>query len=267
MPGAAVTWLCEHVLLDILSETDTFQHLLRKIVVLSGMLFFAHPHFFFWYNLYRIMTDEGGSDISRYFFIAANFGTMSVWALSYLYARAVKHASVVLLDVWLAGTLFNITAVQFCSTYDNTIPLMCTALCAVLGNTPRSPVYIIGSVLGYFLYAYNLSAKAHPGTYTALIIGNPDDGGAVQKSVSSSAYVATTCVSAVAPKRHVGSENWEKPSPLTVTTVDPAPSMTSGETDLMPNVLTLVTDIENERCSTSHSSREASSTCIAWTMG
>ena len=48
---AAVEWLCKHVFLDVLDDSQDFSTLLRKVVISGGLFYLVHPLGYCIYNL------------------------------------------------------------------------------------------------------------------------------------------------------------------------------------------------------------------------
>jgi hypothetical protein len=115
-------WLCKHVFLDLLCETDTFDTLLRKLLMSCSLGFFVHPLAYFAYNIYT--GTEQGFTPGIVGFIGACFCFMVVFGGSYGYAHATGKMPDGLIDFWTLGTMCGMSFVTTCSTYPTLMPIL-----------------------------------------------------------------------------------------------------------------------------------------------
>jgi hypothetical protein len=151
-----VHWMCKHVFLDILSETDSFDMMLRKIVVNSGLAFFVHPTFFFFYNLYASI--ETGWTVGTSVFMYACIQYDVLWIWCYAYSRIHGTIPDFVVDAWVLVGWCSMTLITFSSTYPSLVPLVAMAMNATIVRTPRMGLSLALMTISFLFGAYNLAA-------------------------------------------------------------------------------------------------------------
>jgi hypothetical protein len=151
-----VHWMCKHVFLDILSETDSFPLMLRKIVVNSGICFFVHPSYFFGLNLYYAV--QNGFTAAAVVALVASAGLVALWVWCYAYARLTRTIPDFVIDAWILVGSACMTLIGHSSTYPTLIPLVAGALNATLVRTPRMWFSLAVISISFAFSAWNVAA-------------------------------------------------------------------------------------------------------------
>jgi class 3 adenylate cyclase len=178
-PGVA--WLCKHVLLDLLSETDTFNHLVRKIVMNSGMFYAVNPLGCSLYVLSTVPAMRAGDPelLSAIVSVIGAWLLMSCWIVCYAIARSMRSVPDWLADLWCFGCSLACGVISVSSHYNTVIPQLVIGINAVLCGSPRLPLQLaLCSVLS-LLAGYNAAATKYPDVFPPVMIGPGSLDGAV----------------------------------------------------------------------------------------
>jgi hypothetical protein len=192
---APLAWLCRVVLLDLLDMNASFQQLLHKIVILTGLLYYINPFGYFFYNVYLIV-DVTPFHVAQGVSMAGYTVMVILWTVLYIHAKcnAGKDISSTIVNVWCYGTLIGMAGVTLGSTYRSEIPILSLVIEGCLVRMPGWKIYVGLYGILFAIAAYNTTAREYPDTYTALSIGTPVPDGPVLALITSLSNIVVAAV-------------------------------------------------------------------------
>jgi hypothetical protein len=158
-PLTAAQWVCRHVLLDLLSEADGFNQLLRKLVLLSNATISPVAVAYVGYHVW--LAAASGWTAAHSLWIAILLYLSVIMTAPFLYMRFCAPSTTISDNVvdFALGSIITVDALCCaCSSFNPLTCLAGMAFVTALVSTPRMPGILALALVLALLCCWNLAA-------------------------------------------------------------------------------------------------------------
>jgi hypothetical protein len=154
--AACLAAIARHLFLDLLSPDDTFQHMLRKIVLTCGFL--VVPYIALLLVIHVELAAREGFTLGHSVFMASGVVVAIAATGSWLYAKVTRTVPDAVMDVWATVGILGNLMLSVSSAFPQTVGLMTMALNHMMCHTPRTPFVVAFALAVWVVSAYNGAA-------------------------------------------------------------------------------------------------------------